>query len=117
MAYYKGKQVEVVSTSGSLSEVRYVGDPDYKTFHITSESLGDCVVNHRTAVSRKVDSVLAAMAASGWSSLDEISRLSGYKSLTGLSACIRTLRKPEMGSYVIDTRKRADGIFEYRLSQ
>jgi hypothetical protein len=115
--YYKGKPVEVISTGGLLSEVRYQEDPDYKSFHILSANLGECSVNPRASKGSKTDSVLAAMSTNGWSTLDEISGLSGYKSLTGLSACIRTLRKPEMGAHVIETRKRADGVFEYHLAR
>src|SRR5271157_2109229 len=116
MTFYKGKPVEIVNERGTLTEIRYEGDPEHKTFSVLTKDLTLHSVKpaaHRLGC--KADSVLSAMSCGDWFSLEDLSRLSGYESLTGLSACLRAFRKPENGSRVIEKRKQTDGVFEYRL--
>jgi hypothetical protein len=63
----------------------------------------------------KMKIVYREMSDQQWRTLKEISKLTGYESLTGLSAAIRALRKPEFGSHVIEKRKLEGCEYEYRL--
>jgi hypothetical protein len=64
----------------------------------------------------KMEAVVDVMNDGLFRTLPEISELTGYQSLTGLSAGIRSLRKPENGNRTVDKRKRDDSNeFEYRL--
>lgn len=119
---YKGKQVEVVTTGGLFTQVRYAGDEEHKTFNVLTADLKQ----HKALVARaprrgglgpKMEAVVALMSDGLFRTLDEISALSGYESLTGLSAGIRSLRKPENGGYTIDKQKRSEvNEYEYALT-
>jgi len=64
--------------------------------------------------SLKAESVLNVMRDGLFRSLQEVSELSDYESLTGLSACIRAFRKE---GYAVDKRKRQDSNeYEYRVA-
>jgi hypothetical protein len=77
---------------------------------------GHCHAVAAYGLGSKGETVLSVMKDGLFRSLQEISELSEYESLTGLSACIRAFRKSENGGHTIDKRKReGSNEYEYRL--
>ena len=71
---------------------------------------------HSRGQGNRGEVVLAALKDGLWHALKELSEITGYESLTGLSACVRAFRKQENGGHTIDKRKREDSNeYEYRL--
>lgn len=58
--------------------------------------------------------VYAAMRGGEWHTLHELSEKTGG-SEASVSARLRDLRKPAFGSHVVDRRRRAGGLHEYKL--
>lgn len=54
------------------------------------------------------------MKDGSWHTLPEIAAGTGDPEAS-ISARLRDLRKPRFGSYVVDRRRRSQGLFEYRL--
>ena len=64
------------------------------------------------SIGPKMEAVVAVMSDHLFRSLAEISEISGYESLTGLSAGIRALRKQ---GHTVEKRKIDGSVYEYRL--
>jgi hypothetical protein len=100
-----------------------VDDGHYEFWLPKSEFLERTAVKQKVTIprSRKMNSkmlaVLQFMLDGQWRSLRQISEGTAYPSLTGLSACIRSLRKPEYGSHMIEKRFVTESLYEYRLIQ
>lgn len=109
---YNGRSVVVLEDGEILSRVHYEDEPDYKSFTVKTKDLSIAGLKTRGT---KMERVLFAMGDHTARPLDAISVLADYPSHTGLSACIRSLRKPENGGHRIETSRRADGVVEYRL--
>jgi hypothetical protein len=99
LASFRGREVQFNKDEPTLSLVTK-GKTSYSSslFHRGSKS----------------ESVLSVMRDGLFRSLQEISELSDYESLTGLSACIRAFRKE---GCAVDKRKRQDSNeYEYRVA-
>lgn len=107
--------LQVLEESPSMVKV---DDGHYEFWLPKSEFLERTTVKEKTPRSRmnsKMMSVLEFMSDGQWRSLRQISEGSGYTSLTGLSACIRSLRKPQYGEHIIEKRFITESLYEYRL--
>lgn len=59
--------------------------------------------------------VVAHMAEGEWRTLGELAELTGDPEAS-ISARLRAFRRPELGGWDVDRRRRPDGAWEYRLS-
>lgn len=115
-------QLQILEETLNLIKVL---DDSGNDFWITRERLSQLnkpVKEHRVSPSvkstfrlgAKMESVLSLMQDKQFRTLSDISALTGYESLTGLSAGIRSFRK--MG-LTVDKRKLQDAPeYEYRLA-
>jgi hypothetical protein len=62
----------------------------------------------------QLEKVKRLMLTGRWYTLPEIHRYAGG-SEAACSSRVRDLRKPKNGGYVIESRKRTQGLWEYRL--
>ncbi len=65
-------------------------------------------------LAKQLVQVRVLMADGNWRALFEISELLGYPEAS-ISARIRDLRKARFGSHTVESRRRSQGLHEYRL--
>lgn len=98
-------------------EMVKVDDGSYEFWLPKSEFLERTTIkeSYHSRMNSRMLSVLTLISDGEWRSLKQISEAVAYPSLTGLSACIRSLRKPEYGGHVIEKRFISESLYEYRL--
>jgi len=115
--YYKNKKVEILESGLSLTKIQDSNGYEFwvKTGELTSEQFSEPVSQVTFRLNSKMEAVLEFMRDGQWRTLKQISEAACYPSLTGLSAAIRSLRKPEHGSHVVEKRFITESLYEYRL--
>jgi hypothetical protein len=63
---------------------------------------------------KQIGRVWSAMSDGGWRTLSEIAAVTGDPEAS-ISARLRDLRKPRFGDYKMESRRRTDALWEYRI--